>query len=163
MQPDQRIQLYIGSVSLLAVMIALVSQHVYDMQPCAWCVTQRMLYIVIAVIGFWGSRGQATRTKLTVWYALIVSVALAGVTAAVYQAQVASHSLSCAQSLADQLMTKTGLESALPWLFGIYASCMDARITLFGLEYAYWSLALFALIATGSAYRLSCLLRRNPY
>ena len=86
MQPEQRIQLYIGSVSLLAVMIALVSQHVYDMQPCAWCVTQRMLYIVIAVIGFWGSRGQATRTKLTVWYALMVSVALAGVTAAVYQA-----------------------------------------------------------------------------
>ena len=163
MQPDQRALLYIASLSLLAVLIALISQHVYDMQPCAWCVTQRMLYLLIAVVGFFGSRGQATRTKLAVCYALIASVALAGVTAAVYQAQVASNRFSCAQSLADQLMTKTGLESALPWLFGIYASCMDARITLFGLEYAYWSLALFALIAGASAYRLSYLLRRNPY
>ena len=163
MQPDQRALFYIASISVLAVLIALVSQHVYDMQPCAWCVTQRMLYLLIAAIGFWGSRGQATRTKVTVCCALIVAVSLAGVTAAVYQAQVASHNFSCAQSLADQIMTKTGLESALPWLFGIYASCMDARITLFGLEYAYWSLALFALIATGSAYRLSCLLRHNPY
>ena len=130
MQPDQRAQLYIASISLLAVLIALVSQHVYDMQPCAWCVAQRMLYLLIAAIGFLGSLSQ---------------------------------SFSCAQSLADQWMTKTGLESAVPWLFGIYASCMDARITLLGIEYAYWSLTLFALIALASAYRLSCLLRRNPY
>ena len=163
MQPDQRALLYIASISLLAVLIALISQHVYDMQPCAWCVTQRMLYLLIAALSFWRSRGQSSRTKLAVFFALIIAVALAGVTAALYQAQVASHSFSCAQSLADQIMTKTGLESALPWLFGIYASCMDARITLFGLEYAYWSLALFVLIAAGSAYRLSCLLRRNPY
>jgi disulfide bond formation protein DsbB len=35
----------------------------------------------------------------------------------------------------------------MPALFGIYASCMDARIKLFGLEYAYWSLLLFALLS----------------
>ncbi len=163
MQPDQRAQLYIASISLLAVLIALISQHVYDMQPCAWCVTQRMLYLLIAVIGLIGSRGQATRTRNAMSLALILSVALAGITAAIYQSQVAAQSFSCAQSFADQLMTKTGLESALPWLFGIYASCMDARITLFGIEYAYWSLSLFCLIAIAAAYRLSCLLRRNPY
>ncbi|MBZ1349221.1 disulfide bond formation protein B [Alcaligenaceae bacterium LF4-65] len=163
MQPDQRAQLYIASISLLAVLIALVSQHVYDMQPCAWCVAQRMLYLLIAAVGFLGSLGQAQRTKLALCFALILSIALAGITAAIYQAQVASQSFSCAQSLADQWMTKTGLESAVPWLFGIYASCMDARITLLGIEYAYWSLTLFALIALASVYRLSCLLRRNPY
>lgn len=163
MQPDQRAQLYIASISLLAVLVALISQHVYDMQPCAWCVTQRMLYLLIAAIGLIGSRGQATRKRNAVSLALILTVALAGMTAAIYQAQVAAQSFSCAQSFADQLMTKTGLESTLPWLFGIYASCMDARITLFGIEYAYWSLALFVLIAMAAAYRLSCLLRRNPY
>ncbi len=163
MQPDQRVQLYITSVSLLAVLIALISQHVFDMQPCAWCVTQRMLYIVIAAVGLLCSRGQATRTKLAVGFAITLSTAIAGITAAIYQSQVAAQSFSCAQSLADQLMTKTGLEAALPWLFGIYASCMDARISLFGVEYAYWSLALFTLIAITAAYRLSCLLRRNPY
>jgi disulfide bond formation protein DsbB len=44
-------------------------------------------------------------------------------------------------------MTRTGLETALPALFGIYASCMDARIKVFGLEYAYWSLLLFVMLA----------------
>jgi hypothetical protein len=88
---------------------------------------------------------------------------LAGVTAAIYQAQVASQSFSCAQSLADQWMTKTGLESALPWLFGIYASCMDARITLLGIEYAYWSLGRIRADYRLHRLRLSYLLRRNPY
>ena len=92
MQPDQRAQLYIASISLLAVLVALISQHVYDMQPCAWCVTQRMLYLLIAAIGLIGSRGQGTRTKNAVSLALILAVALAGMTAAIYQAQVAAQS-----------------------------------------------------------------------
>ena len=43
-------------------------------------------------------------------------------------------------------MTQTGLETAIPALFGIYASCMEARVKVFGLEYAYWSLLLFAFL-----------------
>ena len=64
MQPDQRAQLYIASISLLAVLIALVSQHVYDMQPCAWCVAQRMLYLLIAAVGFLGSHEQSSHYAL---------------------------------------------------------------------------------------------------
>lgn len=75
-----------------------------------------------------------------------LSLTIAGVLAAWFQAQVASQSFSCAQTLADLLMTQTGLETAIPALFGIYASCMDAKVKVFGLEYAYWSLLLFALL-----------------
>ena len=43
-------------------------------------------------------------------------------------------------------MTKSGLDAAVPWLFGIYASCMDARVKLLGIEYAWWSLAMFGVL-----------------
>jgi disulfide bond formation protein DsbB len=43
-------------------------------------------------------------------------------------------------------MTKSGLDEAVPWLFGIYASCMEARVTLLGIEYAWWSMAMFSIL-----------------
>ena len=50
-------------------------------------------------------------------------------------------------SFADVFISRhTGLDSAIPWLFGIYATCMDAAVTLFGVEYALWALILFALL-----------------
>ena len=115
------------------------------MQPCAWCVFQRLIYLVLAVIAALGATSQGLIARLTCAM-LSLSLAVAGVLAAWFQAQVASQSFSCAQTLADLLMTQTGLETAIPALFGIYASCMEARVKVFGLEYAYWSLLLFVVL-----------------
>jgi disulfide bond formation protein DsbB len=123
----------------------LLSQHVFDMQPCAWCVFQRLIYLTLAVVAALAASSQGLSARL-VCAMLGLSLAIAGVLAAWFQAQVASQSFSCAQTLADLLMTQTGLETAIPALFGIYASCMDARVKVFGLEYAYWSLLLFVLL-----------------
>jgi disulfide bond formation protein DsbB len=54
--------------------------------------------------------------------------------------------LSCDQTFADRFMTGIGLESAIPPLFGIYATCMDAKVPVLGVEYALWSLALFVIL-----------------
>jgi disulfide bond formation protein DsbB len=69
------------------------------------------------------------------------------VISAVYQEKVAANTFSCAQTFADQLMTKSGLDAAVPWLFGIYASCMEARVKLMGIEYAWWSMLMFSLLS----------------
>ena len=71
---------------------------------------------------------------------------LSGIAAAWYQYSVAANMLSCDQTFADRFMTGIGLESAVPWLFGIYATCMDAKVPVLGIEYALWSLALFVII-----------------
>ena len=34
-------------ISIAAVCTALVSQHVFDMQPCPWCVLQRLIFVLI--------------------------------------------------------------------------------------------------------------------
>ena len=38
-----------AAVSVGAVAVALVSQHVFDMQPCPWCVLQRLVFVLIAL------------------------------------------------------------------------------------------------------------------
>ncbi|WP_447919435.1 disulfide bond formation protein B [Achromobacter aegrifaciens] len=128
-----------------AVGLALVSQHVFDMPPCAWCVMQRLIYLVIGVIALVGGFGGG-RALTRLCGALAALLSLSGIAAAWYQYSVAANMLSCDQTFADRLMTGIGLESAVPWLFGIYATCMDAKVPVLGIEYALWSLALFVVI-----------------
>jgi disulfide bond formation protein DsbB len=149
----------ISVLSLSSVAIALVSQYVFDMQPCAWCVFQRLLYLMIGFFTLGLTFAKPTRVRMALGAASIVAIAIMGVTAAWYQEKVAANTFSCAQTLADQIMTKSGLDSAAPWLFGIYASCMDARVKLLGIEYAWWSLAMFILIGTIALVVLKRLLR----
>ncbi|MGS1107202.1 disulfide bond formation protein B [Achromobacter anxifer] len=128
-----------------AVGLALVSQHVFDMPPCAWCVMQRLIYLVIGVIALVGGFGGG-RALTRLCGALTALLSLSGIAAAWYQYSVAANMLSCDQTFADRFMTSIGLESAVPWLFGIYATCMDAKVPVLGIEYALWSLTLFVVI-----------------
>ncbi|CAB3946918.1 Disulfide bond formation protein B [Achromobacter insolitus] len=128
-----------------AVGVALVSQHIFDMPPCAWCVMQRLIYLVIGVIALVGGFGGG-RVLTRLCGALTALLSLSGIAAAWYQYSVAANMLSCDQTFADRFMTGIGLESAVPWLFGIYATCMDAKVPVLGIEYALWSLALFVII-----------------
>jgi|TARA_B110000503_G_scaffold139319_2_gene227463 disulfide bond formation protein DsbB len=149
--------------SLLAVVVALISQYYFDMPPCAWCVFQRLLFLFIALWAglAWLLGSQKVKNTFNI---LIILTSFGGVASATYQINVASKQFSCAQTFADIFMTRSGLESALPELFGIYATCADARVTVLGVEYAVWAILLFslqAITATLTLY-LSCRLPRNP-
>ncbi|KGD98398.1 disulfide bond formation protein DsbB [Achromobacter sp. RTa] len=128
-----------------AVGIALVSQHVFDMPPCAWCVMQRLIYLVIGVVALVGGFGGG-RALTRVCGGLAALLSVCGVVAAWYQYSVAAKMLSCDQTFADRFMTGIGLDGGVPWLFGIYATCMDAMVSVLGIEYALWSLALFVIL-----------------
>ena len=138
---------FISMLSIGSVTFALISQYVFDMQPCAWCVFQRLLYLIIGVGALLLTLRPRNRVYLSLGAAGIVATAIAGVISAVYQEKVAANTFSCAQTFADQLMTKSGLDAAVPWLFGIYASCMEARVKLMGIEYAWWSMLMFSLLS----------------
>jgi disulfide bond formation protein DsbB len=73
---------------------ALVSQHVFDMQPCPWCILQRLLFAAIAVVA---AVGLAWRTRAGAIGCAIGMDLLAalGVAAALWQHFVASSSTSC--------------------------------------------------------------------
>jgi len=142
---SERLLRLIALFCFAAVGLALVSQHVFDMPPCAWCVMQRLIYLVIGVIALIGGFGGG-RALTRLCGALTALLSLSGIAAAWYQYSVAANMLSCDQTFADRFMTGIGLESAVPWLFGIYATCMDAKVPVLGIEYALWSLTLFVII-----------------
>jgi len=130
-----------------AVGLALVSQYAFDLYPCAWCVFQRLIYLVIALVCY---LTLAVRDKPALFCAggvVVVGLALGGALAAWYQYDVAAAMFSCAMTFADRFMVASGLDGSLPWLFGIQATCMDAQVKVLGVEYAIWSLALFLLLA----------------
>jgi len=134
----------IAVMSFGAVGVALVSQYVYDMPPCAWCVFQRLIYLVLGTVALIGLFGGGALSRVCA--ALSTPIALGGMVAAWYQFSVAAEMESCDQTFADQFMVKSGLDGNFPSLFGIFATCMDAKVAVFGVEYALWSLALFAIL-----------------
>ena len=137
----------IALACLAAVAAALVSQHVFDMQPCPWCVLQRVIFLAVAiacVIGLlWRSRlGRRVGASLG------LVLALCGVAAALWQHFKAAASASCNLTLADKIVSRwLQLDQVLPDVFEARASCADAAVSLLGVPYDFWSLALFALIA----------------
>lgn len=133
---------------IAAVGAALASQHLFDMPPCAWCVFQRLLFLAIAAVCWLGIlTGRLTRLAPKIAAALAALIAMGGVLAGWYQHSVAAQMFSCDRTFADRFMVSSGLDAGMPWLFGIFASCMDAQVKLLGVEYVFWAMALFVLLA----------------
>lgn len=129
-----------------AVAAALVSQHAYGMEPCPWCVLERLILVAIgvfAVIGLLWRTASGNRFAGSI--ALLL--AAAGLAAALWQHFVAARSASCNLTLADRIITATRLDSLLPDVFAPRASCADAAVALAGVPYDFWAAALFAVCA----------------
>jgi protein dithiol:quinone oxidoreductase len=135
----------IALLSFGAVGIALYTQHRLDMQPCPWCVLQRLVFVAI---GAWALAGALVPARL--WRRLVaIAVSLlaaCGMAAALWQHFVAAASASCNLTFADRVMNATGLNGRFPEVFAAYASCADAAVSLAGIPYEFYSLALFVLI-----------------
>ena len=138
-----------AAAALLAVVAALLTQHLGGMLPCAWCVLQRLIFLAIAAAAGLGLLlpGPLGR-RVGAGLALLLA-GLGGATA-LWQHFVAAASASCNMTLADRVMGATGLDSRFPEVFAAYASCADAQADLVGVPYEFWSLALFALLGAAA-------------
>src|SRR5690606_29350556 len=126
------------------------SQHVLNMQPCAWCILQRMICLVIAALaglGWWTAR-RTSQLRLT--SVVVLALALAGMLAAWYQHTVAANLFSCDRTFAEIMVSASRLDVLAPSVFGIYATCADSAVDLLGVRYELWTFALFAIIAVAS-------------
>jgi len=137
---------FVAVASFGAVTVALVSQHVYRMDPCPWCVLERLLFVAIgafALLGLAWRRPAASRFVAT----FVVLLALAGIAATMWQHFVAAKSASCNLTLADRIMTATQLDRLIPDVFEARASCADAAVTLAGIPYDFLAAAVFLACA----------------
>ena len=133
-----------------AVAAALVAQHGFDMRPCPWCILQRVLFVVIGVLAVNGAlaQGAGLRRGLA---ATVLLLAVAAIAAALWQHFVAAQSSSCALTRADRIVSGLRLDTALPGLFGVTASCADAAVNVFGVPFEFWSIALAGLLGASAA------------
>ena len=139
----------IALAAAASVALALVSQHLWDMQPCAWCVLQRLVFVLIALLALLGVVVRVALVRRAA-SALVALPSLAGVGAALWQNQVAAKSDSCNLTLADRIVSGAQLDARLPEIFQPRASCADAAVQLLGVPYELWSLALYLLVLFAS-------------
>jgi disulfide bond formation protein DsbB len=128
---------------LVAVAAALVSQHRFGMEPCPWCILQRLLFVLIAL---WSAVGLLLRSTARGMGALVLLTAVGGVAAALWQHFVAAASQSCNLTWPDRLLAWLQLDALLPEIFQPCASCADAAVSLLGVPYEFWSLSLFVVL-----------------
>ena len=129
----------LGSVGL-----ALFAQHQWGMEPCPWCILQRMLFVLVGLVALVAAV-QPSGGARRVLAGLALPLTIAGAAAALWQHFVAAKTQSCALTLADQVITTTGLDLRWPEVFEVRASCADGAVDLAGVPFEFWSLALFAL------------------
>lgn len=144
---SESILLLSAVLAIGAVAVALVLQHRFGIEPCAWCTFQRLLFLLFAAFAVLGWLARRSRAALVAASVLAALVALGGLWAALHQQFVAAQSLSCAFTFADRVLMKLRLDETLPWLFEATASCRDANAPLLGIPFALWSAALFVLLA----------------
>jgi disulfide bond formation protein DsbB len=115
------------------------------MQPCPYCILQRVIFVVIALLCLVGA---FTPGHIRQGFAGLAAVlAVLGGAAAVYQHFVAAKSASCNLTLADKIINALDIEALWPTVFAVRGSCADAAVSILGVPFEFWSLALAAVIA----------------
>lgn len=143
-----RVLAFSALVSIAGVAAALVAQYQFDVKPCPWCVMQRGIFILIAVVSALGWILQRIGFARVLALLLTALLGVAGLVSAGYQHEVASKLASCDMTFADRVLGALDLEARFPSVFMVTASCSEASAyTLLGLPYEIWSGALFTLIA----------------
>lgn len=135
---------------IAAVGAALFTQYAWDMQPCPWCILQRVIFLLIAVLLLLAAYAPGR----VLFAGLGVLAAGAGIAAALYQHFVAAKSTSCNLTLADKIVSGIGLDKLLPAVFEVRASCADAAVDLLHLPYEFWSLGLYVFVAAAALWAL---------
>ena len=135
---------------IAAVGAALFTQYAWDMQPCPWCILQRVIFLLVAVLLLLAAYAPGR----VLFAGLGVLAAGAGIAAALYQHFVAAKSTSCNLTLADKIVSGIGLDKLLPAVFEVRASCADAAVDLLHLPYEFWSLGLYVFVAVAALWAL---------
>ena len=75
-------------------------------------------------------------------YAVVQVLTLCGIAAGLWQHFVAAATDSCSLTLADRIVTMTGLDALVPEVFQARATCSEAAVSILGIPFEFYSIAL---------------------
>ncbi len=153
------LSLSVATLSFSSVGLALVSQYMFNMQPCAWCILQRIIFIIIGLVAL-GSIFITKKKALFLFWISIELLTSLGMVAALYQFLVASKSFECGVSLAEKIINMSHLDQILPSIFAVMGLCGEASYIL-GIPYVIFALLLFMFISSISTLSIIKLFRAN--
>ena len=137
-----------AGLCVAGVVAALAAQYGFDMQPCPYCILQRVIFVLIALLCLVGA---VTPGGIRQGFAGLAAVlAVLGGAAAAYQHFVAAKSASCNLTLADKIINALDIEALWPTVFAVRGSCADAAVSILGVPFEFWSLALALVIAVAT-------------
>ena len=138
-----------------AVLVALATQHIGGLEPCPWCIIQRVAYLATGLFALIAALLRQPRPLRQLFLGLAAVSTLGGLAAALHQHFVAAKTASCAFTAADRWISWSGLADWLPSVFSATAACDEANAPMLGLPYSVWSmlLAVLLLILLGLAFR----------
>ncbi|TXH47481.1 MAG: disulfide bond formation protein B [Burkholderiaceae bacterium] len=139
--------LLIATACFSALGLALAGEHWYGMLPCAWCILQRMVYIVMGLLALVAAAMPDRRLNVAgLWLTLPASAF--GIWSAWQQHLAATgQGMSCDLSLADKIINASGLAEVAPDVFSVWALCADAAVSVLGIGFDFWSMTMFGILA----------------
>ncbi len=128
---------------------ALYLQHVKNLDPCPWCVVQRLGYIVIGVLALLAALHRPRGFGIGVYGGLSALVAATGAAAAAYQIYLQAdkeRAMSCAGSFVERLLDKSAIGKLIPPVLQYDGPCTLKPWSLLGLSIPEWSLVWFLIL-----------------
>jgi protein dithiol:quinone oxidoreductase len=164
MPAARRLMLAIGVSASAALLATFASQHLLGLEPCPWCIVQRLIVIAIAVVAFAAAAfwDRAAGLARILGGAGVLVLSANGAAAAWYQHTVAAKQLSCSFTWADRFLMSLGLDAWWPAMFEVRATCADAAAArLLGMPFEWWSGGLFVLFGAAVVWTTIGTVRRG--
>ena len=124
-------------------------QHVLKLDPCPWCIVQRLGYIAVGLVSLTAALHRPGRGG-TIFYAVLGSLfAMAGAAAAGYHIHVQNdpkRALECMGGWLEQWLDASRIGHFIPPLLQYDGSCAPKPWSFLGLSIPEWSLAWFVIL-----------------
>lgn len=146
--------LAIGTMAIGLAASSFVLTALLDLHPCYLCIFQRLLFMLIGVLGLLAASGFGEK----IWGGLVLLLAGVGTGTASYQTWLQLQppgSASCAGSqpnLIEQLVYF--LSDNIPSLFEVTGLCEEEELVILGLSLANWALVSFLATLVAAAWAL---------
>ncbi len=140
--------IFVVCIGLLG--FALYLQHARGLDPCPWCVVQRIGFLLVALIALVGALHRPGAAGTFAYSFLGLVTALAGAAAGAYHVWLQSdpeRAAKCAGSAVERILDQLDLGRIVPPLLQYDGPCTLKAWRLLGLSVPEWSLAWFVLLA----------------
>jgi disulfide bond formation protein DsbB len=140
--------IFLVCVALLA--FALYLQHWKDLDPCPWCVVQRLGFMLVGAIALAAALHGPAAAGATVYSILGFIAAAAGAAAGAYHVFLQSdpvRAAKCVGSPVERILDQLALGKLAPPLLQYDGPCTLKPWSFLGLSIPEWSLAWFVILA----------------